>query len=260
MGSLFGGLFAQQQAPEAAEVKYVLVLVAAIASIVVAVISACVSVVGLLISRMNQSALQRQQAELMQSNQRELENLKAQLTLKTQNELEKAKSELTERTQVKIEAVKADLQHRTKVAGLVGDNRLKAAEVLTSEFGSVASEVYAFQHLSQSMPEWAAQNRTQEVARIASLLGEAQKKFHQYTLYFDGHALKEIGTIYGELMSLICNDIGNKERIDKLAFRQGVVFTKLRQQLGIEPLSDISFGSLGEQAAPADGGGAASSP
>jgi hypothetical protein len=241
MGLLSGSLLAQQTV-QAGDGKYVVAVIAAIASIIVAIISACFSVVGLIISRMNQSALQRQQAALMQSNERELESLKSQLTLSTQSELEKAKSELAEKAQERLEAVKADLQHRIQVAGIVRDNRLKAAEVLTAEFGNVASEIYAYQRLIQLMPDWAAQNRSLEVARISSLLTEANRRFNRYTLYFDGLAQQEVGIVFAELMSIICDDVGSRERLDKAAFRLGVVFANLRQQLGIEPLSNLAFG------------------
>jgi hypothetical protein len=114
MNLLFGliTLLAQQQTLEGPEVKYNVAFIAAVASIIVALISAVVSVVGLIISRMNQSALQRQQAELTQKNQSELEHLKSQLTLGTQNELERAKADLTEKSQTRLEALKADLAAR----------------------------------------------------------------------------------------------------------------------------------------------------
>ncbi|HJP91542.1 MAG TPA: hypothetical protein VJ875_06275 [Pyrinomonadaceae bacterium] len=98
-----------QQAQESTEVKYIVALIAALASIIVAVISAAVSVFSWLISRKNQSALQKEQAALTKRNQEELANLQARLTLQTQNEIEKAKSELAEKSQLRLESHKADL-------------------------------------------------------------------------------------------------------------------------------------------------------
>jgi hypothetical protein len=105
---------ALQQAQEPAEVKYLVAVIAAIASIIVAVISAAVSAATLIISRMNQSALQRQQAELTQRNQTDLANLQSQLTLQTQNVLEKAKADLVEKSQVRLESLKADLSAKNQ--------------------------------------------------------------------------------------------------------------------------------------------------
>lgn len=102
-------LFALQQPSEPPEVKYNVAFIAAIASMIVAVISAVFSYINLRISRNNQSALQREQAALTQSNQTELANIQSRLTLQTQNELEKAKSELAEKSQVRLESHKADL-------------------------------------------------------------------------------------------------------------------------------------------------------
>jgi hypothetical protein len=108
-GTVFLQLFAQAPVGEAPEVKYNVALIAAIASIVVAVISACISILGWVIARMNQSALQRQQAELNLKNQTALTDLQARLTLQTQLELEKAKANLAEGNQTRLEKVKADL-------------------------------------------------------------------------------------------------------------------------------------------------------
>jgi len=59
-------LFALQRSSDPAEVKYIVAIIAAVAAILVAIISAVVSIVSLVFSRMNQGALQRQQAELAQ--------------------------------------------------------------------------------------------------------------------------------------------------------------------------------------------------
>lgn len=195
-----------------------------------------VSAVGLIISRMSQSALQREQAQLTQNNQKELESVKAQLSLRTQNELESAKAALTESTQRRLEELKEELQRRAKVAGHVGENRFKACEVLTTGYKNVAVQIYAYQRLAEDR-DWAAANHKFEVKRIASLLSDADKRFDAYTLYFDGLALKEIMTIYAELMKIVCDDIENRERLDRINGRMSMLFTLLRQQLGIEPLS-----------------------
>src|SRR6185369_4404651 len=106
-------LFALQNG-EPAEVKYTVAVIAAIASITVAVISAAISILTLILSRMNQSALQRQQAALTLKNQTDLANLQSILTLQTQTELEKAKSVLTENSQARLESHKADLNAKNQ--------------------------------------------------------------------------------------------------------------------------------------------------
>jgi hypothetical protein len=58
--------FFLEQSGETADVKYIVALVAGFAAIVVAAISAVVSVISLVFSRVNQSALQQQQAKLDQ--------------------------------------------------------------------------------------------------------------------------------------------------------------------------------------------------
>jgi len=107
-------ILALQQSQEPAEVKYIVAVIAAIASIVVAVISAAVSIASLIIVRANQSALQSQQAELTQKNQTALANLQSQLTLQTQNALERTKAELVENAQVRLESLKADLSTKNQ--------------------------------------------------------------------------------------------------------------------------------------------------
>ena len=102
-------LLALQQAQEPTEVKYIVAVIAALASIVVAVLSAAVSMASLIISRVNQTALQKQQAELTQNNQKELANLQSQLSLSTQNALEITKAELAENAQTRLEALKSHL-------------------------------------------------------------------------------------------------------------------------------------------------------
>lgn len=232
-----GLFFAQQPAPESANVKYTVALTAAIASIIVALISALFSVIGLVISRRSQSALQRQQAELTQNNQKELESLKAQLALRTQSELEKAKAALSENGQTRLEELKKELEGRSRVAGFVGDNRFKAAQVLTTGYKSVATQIYAYQHIAEQDGNWATTNRQGEKRRIASLLQKADDEFQTYTLYFDGLTLKEIATVYADLMAVIINDVDNKERLNQVTSRMSILFTLLREELGIKPLS-----------------------
>jgi hypothetical protein len=131
---------------------------------------------------MNQSALQRQQAELTQNNQKELETVKAKLALSTQNDLEKAKAVLSEKTQTRLEEAKNELEQRARVAGLVGDNRFKAAEVLVTGFGNVVAQLYAYQHLAKENPTWSAVNRQAEQRRIGALLQEAGVPSHRTLL------------------------------------------------------------------------------
>jgi hypothetical protein len=102
------------QAQEPAEVKYIVALIAAIASITVAFFSATISVFSLLMTRRNQSALQKEQAQLTSRNQTELAHLQTVLTLKSQGELEKAKADLSARNQEEMELLRAKLSERGK--------------------------------------------------------------------------------------------------------------------------------------------------
>jgi hypothetical protein len=105
-GATLVTLLALRQAPEPPGVKYNVAFITAVATVVAAVIS---GIISHLISRRNQSALQKEQAELTRRNQEKLADLQARLTLRTQNGLERAKSELAERLQVRLESHKAEL-------------------------------------------------------------------------------------------------------------------------------------------------------
>jgi hypothetical protein len=96
------------------EVKYNVAFIAAVAAVLAALISAVFSMIGLFVSRRNQSVLQRQQADLARANNADLENLKAQLTLSTQRALEAAKVDLMEGSQSRLESLKADLTSRNQ--------------------------------------------------------------------------------------------------------------------------------------------------
>jgi hypothetical protein len=109
IGAMLVTLFIFQQPSETPGVKYNVAFIAAIASIIVAVLSAIFSYINLRISKVNQSALQREQSELTKKNQTELTLLQSNLTLMTQNELERAKSELAENSQTRLESFKAQL-------------------------------------------------------------------------------------------------------------------------------------------------------
>jgi hypothetical protein len=102
-------LLAFQQTAEPPEVKYNVAFIAAVASIIVALISAAYSVFSLRTLRKNQSALQKEQAALTKNNQEELAALEARLTLETQGKLERTKSELSEKSQARLESLKSDL-------------------------------------------------------------------------------------------------------------------------------------------------------
>lgn len=101
--------FLALQTSEPPEVKYNVAFIAAVASVIVALISAAYSFISLRTLGRNQSALQKEQAALTKSNQKELADLESRLTLETQSKLEKTKSELTEKSQVRLESLKSDL-------------------------------------------------------------------------------------------------------------------------------------------------------
>jgi len=107
-------LLALQQAQEPPEVKYNVALIAAIASVLAAIIAALFTIANSFISRSSQRKLQQQQAELTSRNQTELASLQSQLTLQTQTALEVAKSSLTERAQTKLESLKSELGVRNQ--------------------------------------------------------------------------------------------------------------------------------------------------
>ncbi|MDX6404845.1 MAG: hypothetical protein QOH70_2300 [Blastocatellia bacterium] len=102
------------QTTELPEVKYNVAFIAAGASILGALISAVIVIANAFIARTNQSALQRQQAELTQRSQTDLAHLQSQLTLKSQNQLETVKSDLMEKTQSRLESVRAELSARNQ--------------------------------------------------------------------------------------------------------------------------------------------------
>lgn len=130
ISTMLATLLALQPAPEPPEVKYTVAVIAAIASITVALLSAAISVFTLLMSSRNQKALQREQAELTLRNQTQLASLQSVLTSRTQTELEKAKSELTEKSQARLESHKADLSAKN----------LTDIELLRSSLGEQGKE------------------------------------------------------------------------------------------------------------------------
>jgi len=107
-------LLALQQGGEPPEVKYNVAFIAAGASIAGALISAVIVIANAFISRMNNSALQRQQSELTKRNQTELAHVQSELTLKSQNQLETVKSDLVEKTQARLESLRAELSARNQ--------------------------------------------------------------------------------------------------------------------------------------------------
>ena len=102
-------LLAQQQG-DPTDGKYLAAVIAALASIIVALISAMIAVFTLVVSRWNQKALQKEQADLTSKNQKELAHLRNDLTLQSEARLEKVKAELAEKTQTRLESLKSELE------------------------------------------------------------------------------------------------------------------------------------------------------
>lgn len=77
--SLLLTLLTLQASSEPTQVRFMVASISAFVPIIVALISAAISVFGVLWSRRNQSRLQREQADLAAKNQRDIELLKSQL-------------------------------------------------------------------------------------------------------------------------------------------------------------------------------------
>ena len=118
MELLFGAILwplVGQATNEPPEVKYNVAIIAAVASLVVACITAVVNIIGFIVARMTQRALQTQQAELTLANQTKLANLQTKLKLETDVLVESAKSNLAEKTQARLEMIRADLVSQNQV-------------------------------------------------------------------------------------------------------------------------------------------------
>jgi hypothetical protein len=132
LGSTVVTFLAFQAPPEAPEVKYTVAGLAAVAAIIVALISAVFSVVTLVLSlalsRINQSALQKQQAALTEQNQEALASLQSALSRATGIDLATLQASLDRDTGIELEATKAELAE-------AGQTRL---ELVRSELGELA--------------------------------------------------------------------------------------------------------------------------
>jgi hypothetical protein len=164
-------LFAQGQG-NPPEVSYNVAFIAAVASVIAALIAGGIAILNGFLTYRGQRKLHVLQADLAQKNQQELANLQAQLKLEADLELEKTRSGLAEKTQTRLETIRAEFVAQNQkdlefLRARLGDEGKERDARRDYEYEAQNGSTSNASHCSFNSQNWSSMPTTESIALLA---------------------------------------------------------------------------------------------